>query len=47
MRMDEGELFDRLLDEPRLLRLPLVRAGSWLAVGLDEAAWRELLTSDG
>jgi len=43
MRLDEEEAFARLLAEPRLLRLPLVRAGSHLSVGLDEAAWREWL----
>ncbi len=39
--MDEDELFERLLADPRLLRLPLVRAGSRLSVGADEEAWRE------
>jgi arsenate reductase-like glutaredoxin family protein len=34
---------ERLLADQRLLRLPLVRAGNRLAVGDDEAAWRELL----
>jgi len=43
MRLDEESAFDRLLAEPRLLRLPLVRAGARLSVGLDEAAWREWL----
>lgn len=43
MRLDEDEAFARLLAEPRLLRLPLARAGTHLSVGLDEAAWREWL----
>lgn len=43
MRLDDDEIMQRLLAEPRLLRLPLVRAGADLAVGPDEAAWRGLL----
>jgi hypothetical protein len=34
-----------MLAEPRLLRLPLVRAGNKLAVGDDEPAWRDCLAS--
>jgi arsenate reductase-like glutaredoxin family protein len=40
LRMDDDEAFERLLADPRLLRLPLARFGSRLSVGLDEAAWR-------
>lgn len=40
LSMDDAELADRLLREQRLLRLPLVRAGTALAAGRDEAAWR-------
>jgi arsenate reductase len=43
MRMDADELFERLLADPRLLRLPLVRMGSNVAVGADEAAWKAWL----
>jgi arsenate reductase (glutaredoxin) len=42
LRMDDGELMERLLADPRLLRLPLARCGTRLAVGPDEAAWRNL-----
>jgi len=28
-------------DEPLILRMPLVRSGSRLSVGLDEASWKE------
>lgn len=45
LRVDDTELFDRLLADQRLIRLPLVRRGSHVAVGSDETAWRELLTS--
>lgn len=49
MRLDEDELFERLLAEPRLLRLPLVRAGGHVSVGLAEEEWRRwlLAESDG
>jgi len=47
LRMDETEVFERLLADPSLLRLPLVRRGSRLSVGLDEAAWRAWLRTDG
>ncbi|MGQ0640258.1 MAG: arsenate reductase family protein [Gemmatimonadaceae bacterium] len=31
----------RLLEEPFLLRMPLVRSGSRLTIGADEKTWRE------
>lgn len=34
---------EKLVDEPLLLRQPLVRRGSDLAVGADEARWKEWL----
>ncbi len=40
LRMDEAEIVERLLAEPRLLRLPLTRFGREVAVGQDEASWR-------
>jgi arsenate reductase-like glutaredoxin family protein len=43
LRMDDGELADRLLRDQRLLRLPLVRAGNRFAAGRDEAAWKAML----
>lgn len=43
MRLDDAEVVARLLADPGLLRLPLVRAGPNLAVGDDEAAWRAWL----
>jgi arsenate reductase-like glutaredoxin family protein len=45
MRLDDGELAERLLADQRLLRLPLVRIGNGVAAGRDEAAWRRLLGS--
>jgi arsenate reductase-like glutaredoxin family protein len=39
-RLADGDLSQRLLDDQRLLRLPLVRAGNAFAAGKDEAAWK-------
>jgi len=43
LRMDDAELLERLLADPRLLRLPLVRLGSDVSVGVDEPRWRAWL----
>jgi arsenate reductase-like glutaredoxin family protein len=40
LRMDDGEVVERLLADQRLLRLPLVRFGSELGAGRDEAVWK-------
>jgi arsenate reductase-like glutaredoxin family protein len=40
LAMDDAGLTERLLAEPRLLRLPLVRRGNQLAVGRDDQGWR-------
>ncbi len=42
LRMSETELLARIEREPKLLRLPLVRAEKRLSVGQDEEAWKEL-----
>jgi hypothetical protein len=47
MRLDEGEIVERLLADPRLLRLPLVRFGNQLTAGPDEAAWARWLQTPG
>jgi arsenate reductase-like glutaredoxin family protein len=44
--MDDAEVLARLLADPSLLRLPLVRHGSHLSVGTDEDAWTNWLRSD-
>ena len=41
LRMDDAEVFDRLLGDPRLLRLPLARFGDRFTCGVDEATWKE------
>jgi len=42
LRMTDAELGERLLEDQRLLRLPLVRRASIYAAGSDEAAWRAI-----
>jgi arsenate reductase-like glutaredoxin family protein len=44
LRMDDAEIVQRLLADPRLLRLPLVRFGNDVAAGRDEATWKTWLT---
>lgn len=45
MRLDDEDIVARLLADPRLLRLPLVRAGDSVAVGVDEAGWKECVAA--
>jgi arsenate reductase-like glutaredoxin family protein len=40
LRLCDDEILARLLAEPRLLRLPLVRNGAEVTIGLDEDTWR-------
>jgi arsenate reductase-like glutaredoxin family protein len=42
LRQSEGEMLGRIEREPKLLLLPLVRSGSLLSIGKDEAAWRAM-----
>lgn len=43
LRMESPELAARLLADQRLLQLPLVRVGSRVTAGRDEAGWKRLL----
>jgi arsenate reductase (glutaredoxin) len=43
MKLSQEGWLSKVQDEPRLLRLPLVRVGKNVVVGKDEAAWKELL----
>ena len=45
LRMDDYELADRLFNDQRLLKLPLVRIGNEVAAGRDEARWKSLVSS--
>ena len=46
-RLGERELLERILEDPGLLRLPLVRRGQACTAGLDEAAWGAWLAASG
>ena len=39
LRMDDAEIVERLLADPRLLNLPLVRHGEAVTAGKAEATW--------
>ncbi len=43
LRLSDADLLQKLEREPRLLRLPLVRADKLLSVGHDEAGWMAML----
>ena len=40
LSMADDEAIERVLADPRLLRLPLVRNGAEVTIGLDEQTWR-------
>jgi arsenate reductase (glutaredoxin) len=43
IKLSEEGWVAKVQDEPRLLRLPLLRVGKNLAVGKDETAWKQLI----
>jgi arsenate reductase (glutaredoxin) len=43
LRVSDAQMLVRIGDEPKLLRLPLVRAGKHLSVGLAETEWKAWL----
>ena len=43
LKVTDSELLRRIEEEPKLLRLPLVRAANRLSVGHDEDAWKAML----
>jgi arsenate reductase-like glutaredoxin family protein len=45
IRMSEADLLQKIEREPKLLRLPLVRAAKHLSVGHDEESWKFMATS--
>lgn len=47
LRMDDEDVAARLLADPSLLRLPLVRSGNAVTVGRDEATWTAWLRPGG
>jgi arsenate reductase-like glutaredoxin family protein len=44
LRMDDGEIVERLFATPALLRLPLVRFGNEVSAGTDETSWKRWLS---
>lgn len=44
LRMDDSELADRLLNDRRLLNLPLVRVANAVTAGRDESGWKSMIT---
>ena len=40
LTMGDSEVVERVIADPGLLRLPLVRYGDELTIGVDEEAWR-------
>jgi arsenate reductase-like glutaredoxin family protein len=44
-KLSDGELIAKIEGDPKLLRLPLVRAGDRLCVGRDDRRWKEMLQS--
>lgn len=45
LKISDPEMLGRIERDPKLLRLPLVRAASRLSVGHDEEAWKAMLGS--
>lgn len=47
MRLDESDIVDRLLADPPLLRLPLIRNGSEVTAGRSESTWTTWVRGSG
>jgi len=45
LAMSEADLIDRLLNDQRLLNIPLVRVDNAFAAGRNEQAWKSLVSS--
>jgi arsenate reductase (glutaredoxin) len=43
LKISDAEMLGRIERDPKLLRLPLVRAASRLSVGQDEESWKAML----
>ncbi len=44
LKLSESELLGRIERDPKLLRLPLVRAAQRLSIGHNEDSWKAMLT---
>jgi arsenate reductase (glutaredoxin) len=47
LKLSDAELLRKMEQDPKLLRLPLVRCGNGLSVGHDEDAWKAMLAAQG
>ena len=47
LKLSDSELLGRIEQDPKILRLPLVRAANQLSAGHDEASWKDTLTGSG
>jgi arsenate reductase (glutaredoxin) len=45
LKLSDADVLARIERDPKLLRLPLVRSGTRLSVGHDEAAWKSMLVN--
>jgi arsenate reductase (glutaredoxin) len=45
-RLSDERWFEKLLEEPLLLKMPLTRWQQRLTIGADESTWKEWLASD-
>jgi arsenate reductase-like glutaredoxin family protein len=45
MKLSDPELLSRIERDPKLLRLPLIRAANRLSMGHDEASWKAMLVA--
>jgi arsenate reductase-like glutaredoxin family protein len=43
-RMSDETWLEKLVDEPLLLKMPLVRNGNQLTIGLEEQTWKSWMT---
>lgn len=43
LKLSDSELLARIERDPKLLRLPLIRAGSRVSIGHDEDTWKAML----
>ena len=44
LKVSDSELLKKIEDDPKLLRVPLVRGANMISIGHDEASWKLMLT---
>ncbi len=45
LKITDSQLLDKVEQDPKLLRLPLIRGGKNLSIGHDEEAWKAILAA--